>query len=315
MDWSLVLVSQGIETTIQSPENRTRQGIAGETPALPVETTMQASESEVGRIHAGETPALPVSGAGWGLLVSPEDYERALEAIRQYCRENRGRPWRQQVFQPGLLFDWGSLAWALLVVAFYWLDSRFDLRPAGLMDNLAVTRGEWWRLFTAVWLHADLAHLAGNATLGFVLLGFAMGAYGTGAGLLAAYLAGAGGNLVVLLLSSGQHASLGASGMVLGSVGLLAVQSLPLWRKHPPAWKYAFSGIFAGVMLFVFLGLSPGSDLWAHLGGFVSGLLLGALLSLVPRLAQKTKTNLLGGLLFALLVTIPWWLALRRANS
>ena len=53
----------------------------------------------------------------------------------------------------------------------------------------------------------------------------------------------------------------------------------------------------------------------AHSGGFVCGVLLGALLSLVPEVAQKPKTNLLCGLLFALLVIVPWWLAFRSAAS
>ncbi len=87
------------------------------------------------------------------------------------------------------------------------------------MDGAAVAHGQWWRLFTAIWLHADLAHLATNATIGLLLLGLAMGRYGTGAGLLAAYLAGAGGNLVAGLISLQPHRSLGASGMVIGCLG------------------------------------------------------------------------------------------------
>ena len=43
------------------------------------------------------------------------------------------------------------------------------------------------------------------------------------------------------------------------------------------------------------------------------GVLMGALLSLVPEVAQKPKTNLFCGLLFTLLVVVPWWLALRSA--
>ena len=68
-------------------------------------------------------------------------------------------------------------------------------------------------------------------------------------------------------------------------------------------------------MLFVLLALTPGTDVMAHLGGFGSGLLLGALLSLVPGIAQKPKANLLSGLAFALLVIVPWWLALRSVTS
>jgi membrane associated rhomboid family serine protease len=275
MDWSLVLVSQGIETTIDQTED----------------------------------------GTGWGLLVAGPDYGKALRVIRQYHLENRGWPWQQAVFRPGVLFDWGALAWALLACLFFWLNTRADLQSAGIMDGAAVAHGQWWRLFTAIWLHADLAHLAANATLGLVMLGLAMGRYGTGAGLLAAYLAGAGGNLVAGIISLQTHRSLGASGMVMGALGLLAAQSFSLRRQIPQAIKFILGGICGGVMLFVLLALAPGTDVMAHLGGFAGGLLLGALLSLVPGLAQKPGANLFSGLVFTLLVILPWWLALRSAAS
>jgi len=274
MDWSLVLVSQGIETTIDHAED----------------------------------------GSGWGLLVAGQDYGPALRTIRQYHLENRGWPWQQQVFRPGFLFDWGALAWALLVGVFYWLSASADLKTAGVMDGAAVAHGQWWRLFTAMWLHADLAHLASNATLGFVLLGLTMGRYGTGVGLLAAYLAGAGGNLLAGLITLQTHRSLGASGMVMGCLGLLAVQSLSLWRQTPHAMKFILSGLCGGVMLFALFALAPGTDVMAHLGGFLWGLLLGALFSLVQPIAQKPAANLFGGLVFALLVIVPWCLALRSAT-
>jgi len=82
----------------------------------------------------------------------------------------------------------------------------------------------------------------------------------------------------------------------------------------PHARKFILSGVGGGVMLFVLLALSPGTDIMAHLGGFAGGLLLGALLSLVPAVAQRPNANLLSGLGFALLVIVPWWLALRSAN-
>jgi len=274
MEWSLVLVSQGIESTIVQPED----------------------------------------GAGWGLLVSGHDYANALRTLRLYRLENRAWPWQQPVLKPGFLFDWGSLAWALLACLFYWLSAHSDLRSVGLMDGFAVARGQWWRLFTAIWLHGDLAHLATNASLGLLLLGLTMGRFGTGVGLLAAYLAGAGGNLFAALISVQSHRSLGASGMVMGSLGLLAAQSLSLWRQTPHARKYILSGLCGGVMLFVLLALNPGTDVMAHLGGFLCGVLLGALLSRVPQSARMPKTNLFAGLLFTLLVIVPWWLALSKAG-
>src|SRR5579864_9563258 len=59
MDWSLVLLSQGIEATIDYSEE----------------------------------------GAGWGLLVEAADYDKAVAAIWQYRVENRGWPWQQRVFE------------------------------------------------------------------------------------------------------------------------------------------------------------------------------------------------------------------------
>ena len=48
------------------------------------------------------------------------------------------------------------------------------------------------------------------------------------------------------------------------------------------------------------------------LAGLVGGLVLGSVLSRIPSLAQKPKTNLVACLTFALLVIIPWWQALRH---
>lgn len=275
MDWSLVLASQGIEHIIDRSEE----------------------------------------GATWELLVAARDSEQALKAIRLYHAENRHWPWHRKLFESDLFFDWASLSWAILLCIFYWLEaSQPAFRTSGEMDSSAVTHGQWWRLFTAVWLHSDLSHLASNAVFGVIFLGLSMGRYGTGVGLLTAYIAGFCGNLFAWLIAPQPRFSLGASGMVMGALGLLAVQSLVLWRRDPQARKYILSGILGGVMLFLLLGLSPGSDLLAHAGGFVSGLLLGVILVRLSDLRKKTGVHIFCGFLFAFLTIWPWWLALRSGR-
>jgi rhomboid protease GluP len=269
MDWSLVLISQGIGSEIQQDQ---------------VNST-------------------------WGLVVMPEDYLKAVSAIRQYRMENR-RWWRREVFRPGLLFDWGSLAWVALLVLFYWVDAQAGLRSAGVMDNAAVAAGQWWRLFTAVWLHGDLGHLATNASVGLLLLGLSMGRIGTGPGLLMAYLAGAGGNAIAMLFSPRSSVSLGASGMVMGCLGILTAQSFLQLRTTRFDAKMFIPAIAAGIMLFVLLGLSPDTYVQAHLGGFVSGLILGSFGLFAPAISRKTLVNVGCGLMFTLLVLLPWWLGL-----
>jgi len=270
MDWSLVLTSQGIEPVIEQTED-----------------------------------------SHWTLVVGVEDYNAAVSTIRQYRLENLRWPWRKPIFKTHTVFDWASVAWLLLAIGVFWLTQmRPGLKEAGFLDSAAVARGEWWRLFTAIWLHADLGHLATNGAFGCLLLGLAMGRYGTGVGLLAAYLAGVGGNVASWLIHAKEHGSLGASGMVMGALGLVAVQSLGLLKRAPHAWRFAAGGVIAGIMLFVLLGLSPGTDVPAHFGGFVTGLALGALLVVATEFAQNAIINFASALLFATLVIWTWMLAL-----
>jgi membrane associated rhomboid family serine protease len=268
MDWSLVLASQGIEHSLDRDE-----------------------------------------ATGWALTVTEMDYERALGQIHQYQLENRHWRWRRPVFQPGLFFDWSSLAWVGLNIFFYWWsETRADLRATGMMDGRALAHGEWWRLFTAAWLHADLAHVAMNAVFGFIFLGLVMGRYGPGVGLLAAYLAGVGGNLIAWMIYDETHHGLGASGVVMGALGMLAVQSITLLkRRNTNSFRLFANGILAGVLLLVLLGFSPEADVVVHLGGFVNGLLLGSLLAFTPRIIHRPLVNLIAGIMFAVLIILPWW--------
>jgi rhomboid protease GluP len=274
MDWSLVLASQGIEARIEH---------------LPEENR-------------------------WLLLVSEAQYENSVRTIRQYQLENRHWKWRQQISSPEVLFDWSALAWVALLAIFFWADSVRNLRTAGATSAAAFWHGEWWRVFTAVWLHADLGHLGANASFGVLVLGLVMGRYGTGVGLLSAYMAGSAGNLARAVMSPADPIfSLGASGMVMACLGLLAVPSLQFWRRHPDAAsRHALlAAVFGAIMLFVLFGLAPGTDVLAHSGGFVAGLLLAGFLALCPDCAGKNVLNVLCGIVFTLLVLVPWACALR----
>jgi len=63
-------------------------------------------------------------------------------------------------------------------------------------------------------------------------------------------------------------------------------------------------------MLFLLLGSSPGTDLMAHAGGFLTGGLLGGILTVSPRVAQSAIANIVAGALFSLIAVLTWWLAL-----
>jgi len=161
-------------------------------------------------------------------------------------------------------------------------------------------------------LHADVAHLAANASTGLVVFGLAMARFGPGWTMLGGFLAGAFGNLVGAWLHARPYHGLGASGMVMGGLGMLAVQSVFLLRESPKAYKQFLSSLLAGFLLFVLVGLNPASDVLAHAGGFVAGLAFGLVLALLP--ARWTRHPHAGraawvavAVLFALTWGLAWW--------
>ena len=268
MDWSLVLTSQEIETTIT---------------------------------HEGS----------WALLVAVADYERALAAIELYRRENRGWKWRQKLPGTGLIFHWGSIAPCLLLIALFVVSrtNGMALKELGVMDSQAVSHGQWWRLFTAISLHADAAHLIANVTTGFLLFGMAMARYGAGPALLATFLAGAGGNVAGFLVYPEPHRSLGASAMVMGALGLLAVEGIAAWRTTR-ATHLIRRGAAAAFLVLVLMGFAEGTDIVAHVGGFFCGAIIGVALHFLPAIARGKWANGLSILFLTGLTLLTWWLAL-----
>jgi membrane associated rhomboid family serine protease len=281
--------------------------------SIPARSRRQAMEWGLVLASQGIDAVINKSDEGWSLQVESPDYERAQAAVKQYQLENRGWPWRQPLPATGLLFHWGSLGWAAAIVGFYyWSAVRFPgVKAVGIVDSEKVRHGQWWRLWTAVTLHENLPHLMANATTGFILMGLAMARYGAGVGLLAAFLAGVVGNVASLLVYSEPHLSLGASGMVMGALGLVTVQSFAFWRKYRPGGRFFFRALAAGMMILALLGFSPESDMVAHVGGFIAGAIFGCALGLAPAARwQSAPVNAGTMLALAALLLATWRLAL-----
>ncbi|HEY3864202.1 MAG TPA: rhomboid family intramembrane serine protease [Verrucomicrobiae bacterium] len=278
---------------------------------IPAHSRRQAMEWGLVLASQGLEPVVDHSEEeGWALLVEEQDQDLALASLKQYQLENRGWRWKQA----GMLFHWGGLGWAAAIAAFYyWSAVRFPaFRDAGILDSAKIREGQWWRIWTAITLHENISHLAANASTGFILMGLAMARYGAGVALLAAFVAGAAGNVASFLFYSQPHESLGASGMVTGALGLVIVQSFSQWRRHAFGRGLFFRALSAGVLLIVALvGFSPSSDTAAHLGGFAAGAILGCALGFVPpRRLHGGLASAAALLALAALLGSTWRLAL-----
>jgi rhomboid protease GluP len=139
--------------------------------------------------------------------------------------------------------------------------------------NLAVSQGEVWRLFSAMFVHADIVHLSGNM---FFLLIFGLRAeemFDVDEYAVIYFLSGLAGGLLTLGLWSADSLSVGASGAIFGMLGATIIYPRrAIGQSIVSGLVYAF--------FFFFLNLGTNVNYLAHLGGLAVGLLAGYVLAL-----------------------------------
>ena len=149
----------------------------------------------------------------------------------------------------------------------------------GLANSHSILEnGEWWRLFTAIFLHASPLHLGMNCYVLDRLGRWIEPLFGTRRALLAFIVTGLCSSLlsVAWMASQGGGSSLGASGAICGYLGLLFVYM----KRHPsPAAQTMARSLGQSALMILFVGfLIPGIDNAGHFGGFLGGCALAFVL-------------------------------------
>jgi len=237
-------------------------------------------------LHAtGIEHELAQSGGEWILIAPAPVAQRAEAEIIAYARENRGWPPREIAFEPLGHSTVSLLVYALALVGVYVLEQRaafgFDWRAAGLADSAAIRAGEWWRCITALCLHADPVHLAGNLVFGAFFAALFVPMAGVGRAWFATVAAGGLGNALTAWIQGPEHRSLGASTAVFGALGALCAWQIVRRRALRQSTVRRWAPAIAGLLLLGWLGIGgPRTDVVAHGAGLASGALVGALLAL-----------------------------------
>ncbi len=267
---------------------------------------------------AGVNHRLYQQAGEFALLVLPQDAARAQVELDDYETENpeRFKP------APAVLRNangwYGVAGYVAVLVAVEFLQRTkhfgFDWFHAGMTNAGLIQDGQWWRTITALTLHSGLPHLAGNLVIGG-LFGLFVGQHlGSGLGWLSILIAGATGNFLNAALHQSSHTSVGASTAVFAALGILAGSTWHL-RRHSPVKSLArWTPLIGGAILLGYLGTGgERTDIGAHIGGFVSGLILGAILARVGQdIAKTKKSQLLLGATAIAIVTLAWTLALTQ---
>ncbi|MDH3643063.1 MAG: rhomboid family intramembrane serine protease [Gammaproteobacteria bacterium] len=249
------------------------------------------------------------------LVVDSADQATALEQLDLYERENRGWPPRFMPLVKQSSGSIGALVYCLVLLLFAYLSGHDTLSAnwylAGKVDVALIRDGEWWRTVTALTLHGDVAHLVGNMMFGAAFGLFAAQLLGNGLAWSSILIAGAAGNALNALFQAPSHTAVGASTAVFAALGLLSAYS---WRtRHASThhWAYRWGPIVGGIALLAYTGTGDeNTDIFAHLTGFVSGALLGAVYGQLGErviLSAKGQALMGAGALAALAVT--WGLA------
>jgi len=220
--------------------------------------------------------------SGYRLLIEGWAAEPVREQLEKFDRESLRWPPPPLPLSTRKAEFTTPLLWTLVVLAAFTAQTRWpgQLEAVGAIDRDAIfSRGEWWRLGTALFLHADFGHLVSNLVCGLFVFSAVVSTLGRWRGWLLLFLASVAGNLAATAVHYGaDYRSLGASTAIFAGLGLLTGRAMlaALQADHPHRWRNLFMPLAAGAALLGLYGAGgPDVDVLAHLMGFSAGLLLG----------------------------------------
>ena len=163
-----------------------------------------------------------------------------------------------------------------------WNDPEVLHRIGALEPYAVVVQGEYWRLFSALFLHGGFLHLGFNLFALYVLgapLERAIGTMRFAACYLLSGLASSAGVVALTLLGFVQVAQvIGASGCIMGVVGAWA--GFLIRHRHVPFAKQRLANVGLIILIQIAFDLStPQVSMAAHLCGLVAGFFLGLILA------------------------------------
>ena len=170
------------------------------------------------------------------------------------------------------MLGWGASVWhTSTAVPLAW----------GANFGPATQDGQWWRLFTAMFIHFGLWHLVMNMWALRDVGRLVERLYGPWRFAAIYVVGGVLGNLLSLVVQGNRAVSGGASGAIFGLYGALMVF---LWRERRQVDPWEFRWLFGSASVFTVLMLGmgwviPGIDNSAHGGGLVAGALMARVLA------------------------------------
>jgi membrane associated rhomboid family serine protease len=273
-DWALVLAAAGIAYRLDEREGRFVLAVDA-ADAAAAETALAGFDAE-GPVRP-EPPAPDAGASALGIL-------SALGLCAMFLVAG---PWGQGgPFGP-------------LSAGSRWFE-------AGAASAERIASGQWWRALTALTLHADLLHLAGNVVAALIFVSAVGRWLGGGLGALVILTTAAGANLLTAAVHRTGFVSVGASTATFAALGLCAGLQVVRRLRGGARRKYAWVPLGAGLGLYAMLGVGPGADTYAHLFGLGLGAAIGSAAALGNVRAPRTTVQVLLGATALAAIAASW---------
>jgi len=148
---------------------------------------------------------------------------------------------------------------------------------------------QWFRFIVPIFLHAGFIHILLNMLAQLTLSAQIEREMGSGGFLITYFAAGIFGNVLGGNFALVGLPSVGASGAIFGTVAVTWVDLFAHWRyQYRPVRKLIF--MIIELVIGIAVGFIPFVDNFAHLGGFLMGLLVGTTFYPVISVTKRHKS-------------------------
>jgi membrane associated rhomboid family serine protease len=212
--------------------------------------------------------------SAWGAIALSNIHVNLVDELQ----DNKLLSFQVLINKRNIKTTWGL---ALIIIANFLLEEYFGgsqnmavLVQMGAIVNKKVMAGEYYRLFTSVFLHAGWLHVFFNTYALIALGGFFNRILGDARFLAVFLFSGLCGSIASVFFSAG--ISVGASGAIWGLFGASLALSIFKTSLLPELIRVNLRRITL-INIAINLGISflPMIDIWAHVGGLIGGFLLG----------------------------------------
>ena len=234
----------------------------------------------------------------------PECISEGAKTTRSARTTYGGKPAENPQLTSIVLIAINALVWLLILGtggrSSRWVDV-LALAPDSFrfQDGTVVTGvddGAYWQLLTSMFTHTDLLHIGFNM-FALWLFGPQLEAVFGRARFLALYLlSGLAGSVAVYVLTGIPSQTLGASGAIFGLFAAYLLFALKM--------KANVTQLLVLLGINVFISFRGGISWQGHLGGFLGGAVIAAILMYAPRGPRRTLWQVLGLSLFGVLLFV-----------